>query len=238
VAIDDPRRVAAAAPVVASMPATNAGTARVTELRMTSVQGMGKPDGSLDMGATSLGFTEAGGVFTLVPGTGYTLVGGATYAPATDGAGKTFTLQNTAGFTFEFKLSGTPAVNATGSDVIDFKPNSEGVADNRNAALLGALQTDKLMFGAGSGGSATATLNNAYAQLVAKVGSKTREVQAGERTQGALVAQATAARDSVSGVNLDEEAANLVRFQQSYQAAGRVMAVAQRLFDEMLAIAR
>ncbi|HQZ03484.1 MAG TPA: flagellar basal body rod C-terminal domain-containing protein, partial [Thauera sp.] len=44
--------------------------------------------------------------------------------------------------------------------------------------------------------------------------------------------------DSVSAVNLDEEAANLVRFQQSYQAAGRVMSVAQRLFDEMLSIGR
>jgi len=84
----------------------------------------------------------------------------------------------------------------------------------------------------------TATLNNAYAQLVARIGSKTREVQAGERTQSSLLAQATAARDSVSGVNLDEEAANLVRFQQTYQAAGRVMSVAQRLFDEMLAIGR
>ena len=104
--------------------------------------------------------------------------------------------------------------------------------------MLGALQTDKLMFGAGTDNRPTATLNNAYAQLVAKVGSKAREVQAGERTQGSLLAQATAARDSVSGVNLDEEAANLVRFQQTYQAAGRVMSVAQRLFDEMLAIGR
>lgn len=125
------------------------------------------------------------------------------------------------------------------NDVVTLADNKDGIADNRNAALLGALQTDKLMFGAGgSADRPTATLNNAYAQLVAKVGSKTREVQAGERTQNSLLAQATSARDSVSGVNLDEEAANLVRFQQTYQAAGRVMSVAQRLFDEMLAIGR
>lgn len=65
-----------------------------------------------------------------------------------------------------------------------------------------------------------------------------REVQAGERTQTSLLQQARASRDAVSGVNRDEEAANLVRFQQSYQAAAKVMGVAQRLFDEMLAIAR
>lgn len=64
------------------------------------------------------------------------------------------------------------------------------------------------------------------------------EVQAGERTQTSLLQQARASRDAVSGVNRDEEAANLVRFQQSYQAAAKVMGVAQRLFDEMLAIAR
>ncbi len=145
-----------------------------------------------------------------------------------------FTVRNDAGFSYEFKLSGTPADN----DEFTLSANASGIADNRNAALLGALQTDKLMYGAGAANTPTATLNNAYAQLVAKVGSKTREVQAGERTQTSLLEQATAARDSVSAVNLDEEAANLVRFQQSYQAAGRVMSVAQRLFDEMLAIGR
>ncbi len=238
VKIDNPRNVATAAPVLASLPQTNAGSARITELRMTSVEGMGKADGTLDMPATSVSFTEAAGVFTLQAAAGYTLVGSATYSPANDGAGKIFTLRNNDGFTFEFKLSGTPAVIAGVSDRIDFTANSEGVADNRNAALLGALQTDKLMFGADNGVTPSATLNNAYAQLVAQVGSKTREVQAGERTQTSLLAQATAARDAVAGVNLDEEAANLVRFQQSYQAAGRVMAVAQRLFDEMLAIGR
>ena len=154
------------------------------------------------------------------------------YDPATSAAGESFTLEGPGGVRLELKISGTPAAN----DVIALADNKGGVADNRNAALLGALQTDKLLFG--SGGQATATLNNAYAQLVAKVGSKTREVQAGERTQTSLLDQAKASRDAVSGVNLDEEAANLVRFQQSYQAAAKVMGVAQRLFDEILAIAR
>lgn len=234
--ISDPRQVAAAAPIVSSIPSTNTGTARVTDIRMTSVEGMPVDGaGALTSFDASLTFTGADGVFTLKPPDGYSLVDAdKTYNPASDGAGKVFVLKSDAGFAFEFKLSGTPAV----TDTIAFTSNGRGIADNRNAALLGALQTDKLMFGAGTDNRPTATLNNAYAQMVAKVGSKAREVQAGERTQSSLLAQATAARDSVSGVNLDEEAANLVRFQQTYQAAGRVMSVAQRLFDEMLAIGR
>jgi len=73
---------------------------------------------------------------------------------------------------------------------------------------------------------------------VTTVGNKTREAQVNEAAQQALVTQATSARDSVSGVNLDEEAANLIRFQLAYQASARVMTVAQRLFDELIAIGR
>ena len=239
-AISDPRRVAAAAPVVSAALAANTGSARITDIRVTSVAGMSGTSGIPSFADAELSFTEVAGVFTLqvspsLPG-GYEIDDGvvATYTPALDSGGKVFTLENSAGFRYEFKLSGAPVV----SDEFKLGASATGIADNRNAALLGALQTDKLMYGAGAANTPTATLNNAYAQLVAKVGSKAREVQAGERTQTSLLEQARAARDSVSAVNLDEEAANLVRFQQSYQAAGRVMSVAQRLFDEMLAIGR
>lgn len=231
--ISDPRNVAAAAPVLANLPSTNTGSLKVQSVVFAGV----KEDAAgtlLALPSLSYTFDQATNVFTLDPAVvGWT--GTLAYNPATDGSGKTFEVTNTDGVKVELKISGVPADN----DVVTLADNKDGVADNRNAALLGALQTDKLMFGAGgSADRPTATLNNAYAQLVAKVGSKTREVQAGERTQSSLLAQATAARDSVSGVNLDEEAANLVRFQQTYQAAGRVMSVAQRLFDEMLAISR
>jgi len=237
-AISDPRTVAAAAPVVSAAAASNSGTARITDIRIASSEGMANTSGVPVFNPAALTFTEASGVFTLQvsPAGEYSFVGGDTYTPVSESAGKIFTLQNSAGFSYEFKLSGVPAVTGDG---FSLSANTTGIADNRNAALLGALQTDKLMFGGGTtGNTPTATLNNAYAQLVAKIGSKTREVQAGERTQTSLLEQAQAARDSVSAVNLDEEAANLVRFQQSYQAAGRVMSVAQRLFDEMLSIGR
>lgn len=230
--INDPRDVAAAAPVLASLPSTNTGSLQVQSVVFAAVD---EDAAGTQLSLPNLPFTfnQATNEFRLDP-----TVAGWTdtlaYDPATDRGGKTFELTGPDGVRIELKISGVPADN----DAVTLADNVDGIADNRNAALLGALQTDKLMFGAGTDSRPTATLNNAYAQLVAKVGSKAREVQAGERTQSSLLAQATAARDSVSGVNLDEEAANLVRFQQTYQAAGRVMSVAQRLFDEMLAIGR
>ncbi|NMG01110.1 flagellar hook-associated protein FlgK, partial [Aromatoleum toluolicum] len=107
-----------------------------------------------------------------------------------------------------------------------------GGSNNENALRLAALQTDKVMNGD------TATFQSAYAQLVSFVGNKTREVQIGERSQESQLQQAIDAQQALSGVNLDEEAANLIRFQQSYQAAARVMSVAGTLFDEILSISR
>ena len=223
--INDPRRVAAAAPALASVSESANGSLRVESLRLTD-PGSKEPGDKLAIPpALTLKFDALGNKFA---------ASDPAWTVTTVTEGKVFNVGGSDGAVYELKLSGTLA----DKDVIVFADNSEGIADNRNAALLGALQTDKLMFGAGTDNRPTATLNNAYAQMVAKVGSKAREVQAGERTQSSLLAQATAARDSVSGVNLDEEAANLVRFQQTYQAAGRVMSVAQRLFDEMLAIGR
>lgn len=107
-----------------------------------------------------------------------------------------------------------------------------GVADNRNALLLGALQTKNTMFGG------TATYQSAYSTLVAQVGNKTREVEITGKAQQSLFEQAAATRAQLSGVNLDEEAANLLRYQQAYQAAARVISIAGTLFDEILALGR
>jgi flagellar hook-associated protein 1 FlgK len=68
------------------------------------------------------------------------------------------------------------------------------------------------------------------------VGNRAREIHVQSDAQTALVQQTTAAQQSVSGVNLDEEAANLIRFQQAYQASGRVLQIASKLFDTILGI--
>ncbi|MFC5547955.1 flagellar hook-associated protein FlgK [Massilia aerilata] len=107
-----------------------------------------------------------------------------------------------------------------------------GDGDTRNAGLLGDLQTKNIFDGGKT------TYQSAYAQLVGTVGNKTREVQVNAESSGALLEQVQNAAQNVSGVNLDEEAANLLKYQQAYQAAGKVMQIADSIFNTLLQIAQ
>lgn len=124
------------------------------------------------------------------------------------------------------KLSGTPATG----DSFAVGSNTGGVADNRNALLLAGLQTQNTIAGN------TASYQGAYSQLVSFVGNKTREVEVTSKAQENLVSQTKQAQQAMSGVNLDEEAANLLRYQQAYQAAGKMMQIATTLFDTLLSL--
>lgn len=106
------------------------------------------------------------------------------------------------------------------------------VGDNRNALLLGALQTTKTM------GNGTATYQGAFSQLVSQVGNKTRELELTSSATGNLLSELTTSMQSESGVNLDEEATNMLRYQQAYQAAAKSMQIAGELFDMLLSIGR
>jgi flagellar hook-associated protein 1 FlgK len=129
------------------------------------------------------------------------------------------------------QISGNPAA----SDKFTIEPNVSGVSDSRNAGLLGALQTRSTMIGSATA-AATATYQSAYSQIVSAVGSKANEVAAIGAAQQGLADQATSSLQSLSGVNLDEEAANLLRYQQAYQASAKVLAIAGKVFDEILSM--
>jgi len=124
-----------------------------------------------------------------------------------------------------------PVVDAQGNPVY-VTINGAMPGDNRNALLLANLK-DKLSM---SGGKAS--LNDAYAQIVAGVGTLTQSAKLGSSAQEAMLTQARGARESQSGVNLDEEAANLIKFQQAYQAAAQSVSVARALFDSLLGAVR
>jgi len=126
-----------------------------------------------------------------------------------------------------FSIAGLP--NNGDRFFIDLNPAA--VADGRNALALGQLQIQDTMSGK------TASFQEAYAQLVSEAGSKTRQLQVTSDAQQAILAQAQASRESLSGVNLDEEAANLIRYQQAYQAAAKAMQIGSSLFDTILQIA-
>lgn len=127
---------------------------------------------------------------------------------------------------YTFQISGNPAAG----DIFTITPNTNGSADNRNALLLGALQTANTLE------NGSASYQSAYGQLVSQIGNKTRELEVTSKAQANLLAQTENSIQSISGVNLDEEAANLMRFQQAFQASSKVIEISNSLFDSILRI--
>lgn len=125
---------------------------------------------------------------------------------------------------YQVSLSGAPAAGDTFT--IDF--NATGVGDNRNALALAALQTADVL----DGGSAS--ISDGYAQLVARVGAQTAAGNLDRDAAQSLLTQTTERRNSVAGVNLDEEAARLIQFQQAYTASAQIISVARQIFDTLL----
>jgi len=124
------------------------------------------------------------------------------------------------------KITGNPATN----DTFSVGPTISGTADNRNGLLLAQLEATNTMAGN------TTSFEGAYAQLLNQVGNKGNELNVSAATQTQLVTQTQAAEQSISGVNLDEEAAKLMQYQQAYQAAGKYLETVSQLFASILAI--
>lgn len=126
------------------------------------------------------------------------------------------------------QISGNPVAG----DRFTVGSNAGGVGDNGNGLLLGQMQFRPLL----SGG--TATYQESYGILVGEVGATAQQARISQAALASLKENAEAARDTLSGVNLDEEAANLLRFQQAYQAAARVIAAADAAFQSLIDAAR
>ena len=122
-------------------------------------------------------------------------------------------------------INGTPSAG----DQFTIEANYGASGDNSNGLLL----TDMQSIGVLDGGAIS--IGESYGQLVASVGSTAHQIQAGFDAQQVVFANAEDAVLSKSAVNLDEEAANLIRFQQAYQAAAQVVTVTKTLFDSLLA---
>ena len=124
------------------------------------------------------------------------------------------------------EMAGTPQPG----DTLTIKPTADPAADNRNARALLALSEDGLVDGR--------SLNDAVSGLVGDIGTRTQAANNLAEQSDLWHASAQATRDSVSGVNLDEEAARLLQYQQAYQAAARVISTANTMFDALLSIGR
>lgn len=134
-------------------------------------------------------------------------------------------------FDYEVSLSGRPE----GGDNFSVSFNTNGVSDNRNALKLTDLQS-KTVIGINPAAPDTtgASFTDSYGDLVERVGTLTSQARVDGEATGAILKQATDNRDSVSGVNLDEEAAKLIQFEQYYQASAQIIQVARSLFDTLI----
>ncbi len=235
----DPRLIAAGAPVRVTQALGNLGSMKMSQ----GLVGVGY---SAPLSASPVTLTT---VTASAPATGAALTGisvawtavysnGATASgtgapppsPATDREiGLTNGIGTLAKITFSgmtFDINGTPTVG----DKFSVERNTNGVQDGRNAVLFAKLQTQNTVAGG------NATYQAAYASLVADNGIRTRETKIRLDAQTSVLTQAQDTRDSLSGVNLDEEAANMLKFQQAYLASSKILEIGNKLFDTILSL--
>ncbi|MEK7779491.1 MAG: flagellar hook-associated protein FlgK [Pseudomonadota bacterium] len=208
--IQDTSKIAAAGPSRTSSALSNTGKGTISAGMVTT----SPVDSNLQQPLTITFQTPYNGLYD-VTGIGTGLP--ATNRVYTSGTDITFN-----GYTFQ--ISGEPAAG----DIFTVAPNHNGSADNRNALLLGALQTKNTLE------SGSATYQSSYGQLVSQIGNKTRELEVTSKAQANLLTQTKKSMESISGVNLDEEAANLMKFQQAFQASSKVIEISEKLFSSIL----
>ncbi|MEI7430780.1 MAG: flagellar hook-associated protein FlgK [Betaproteobacteria bacterium] len=215
----DLRQIAVAAPIRASVGTVNTGNAAITPGKVAT--GYTSPTAATPL---TLTYSAGTGLLSWPATAAVNSLGAAVTIAAGSVAYSNGSTVTIGGMSFE--ISGTPK----DGDTFQVQKNINGVSDNRNALLLGQLQTQNTMSGQ------KASYQAAYAQLVSDAGNKGREVQVTLDAQKSLLEQSQSARDSLSGVNLDEEAANLLRYQQAYQAAAKMLDIGSKLFDSILAL--
>jgi flagellar hook-associated protein 1 FlgK len=213
---DDPRELAAAAALVASTGPANVGSVAVVGLDVLAAP-LPVPGAS-----TRITFTDDSGGYTwelldaanatLASGAGTWSAGQPVPAPPLDING--YTLQ----------LSGVPR----SGDIVTVEPTPAAAmaSNNGNALALLALRDAGLADGRSAG--------EAWSQAIAEIGVRVQGARAAAEISATVAGQAEQARSSHAGVNLDEEAARLIQYQQSYQAAAKVLQVAQSLFETLL----
>jgi flagellar hook-associated protein 1 FlgK len=230
-ALDDPRGIAAASPVMATFDVDNTGTATLASLSAT-----GTTPAAAELAAT-LTFTNNSGAYNwelrdasnalVRSGTGTWTAGQSirsdAWTPATPAQR----------YDWELSLNGVPR----SGDILTVGKTSFPTSDNGNARAMMALR-DAGLVGQVTQASGTVvpgvSVTDAYANVLADVGVRVQSAKYSAQQSASIADDAKAALTDKTGVNLDEEAARLIQFQQSYQAAAKMLQVAQSLFDTLL----
>jgi len=205
--VTDPSRVAAAAPIRTGTAAANAGSGVISAGEVLNPANADLRD------PVTIRFTA--------PGTWEAVdAGNAVIASGAYTAGGNIDVNG-----WRVQVSGAPATG----DSFTVASNIGGVGDNRNALKLAAVLTQGVL------SNGTESLDATASRMVSTVGVATNGANASLDAQKIIYEDSKGAIDSLSGVNLDEEAANLLRYQQAYQAAAQAIRVAQTIFDTLIA---
>jgi flagellar hook-associated protein 1 FlgK len=204
-AMSSPREVAAASPVEARAGVANTGSVAVGSLSATTA--------NANIGAPVTLTFNAGGTFD-VSGTGTGNPTGRSYV-----AGQKIEFNG-----WSLTLTGTPKAGDT-LTVQAATPGYSGLNAGNAKALLNLR--DKPVFEG-------ASMVDGFAGVMTQVGVRAQSAQYASNVSGAIATSLETERTSVSGVNLDEEAAKLLQYQQAYQASSKMIQVAQNLFDTLL----
>ncbi|MCL4410061.1 MAG: flagellar hook-associated protein FlgK, partial [Gammaproteobacteria bacterium] len=126
--------------------------------------------------------------------------------------------------------------NPDTGDTFNIEYNTNGFADNSNSVAMSELQREKTLRRnpVVEGEKNMMTFNEGYGRLVSDVGNKVAQARTADEAARALLEQSTGFYESVSGVSLDEEASNLLKYEQSFNAAARIITVSQTIFDTLL----
>nr|WP_290669792.1 MULTISPECIES: flagellar hook-associated protein FlgK [unclassified Halomonas] len=171
------------------------------------------------------------GVFSVFKEDGTEINNMLSVAPSTLAVGERLTIKDdaTGATVLSFTIDELPSNGTTSGVTFTGISGSTGPGDNRNALALQNLQSENTV-------GTSATFSGAYGAMVSDVGNRTNITQVNLDARQGLTDQLRAVQQSESGVNLDEEAANLIRYQQYYQANARVIDTASAIFDTILGL--
>lgn len=202
----DPRSLAAANPVTATASASNRGTGAIASLTITAA-----PASSYQ--AMSLVFTSPSGDYELRDS------GGAVLTSGTWSAARAITYDG-----IELTLNGAPA----SGDTFSIDPTADVKTSNGNALAFVGLAQEAMV--------GDATFTDAFANMLSDLGVRVQSATAAAETSASTASHVQQSLSADTGVNLDEEAAKLIQYQQGYQAAAKILSVAQKVFDTLLSL--
>ncbi len=202
--------IAAAAPVRTSAQVANIGDAIISPPQVTDISNPDLRD------TVEIRFNDPATSYDIVNVTDASVISaGNAYTSGADISFNGITVQ----------VSGSPAAG----DIFVVENNTSAVSDNTNALALLGLQTASTVDG-------SSNYQETYGSLVGSVGTVSRQTQLNVQAQDRLLQDAIDTQQSISGVNLDEEAINLTKYQQAYQAAAQVISTSNELFQTFIAV--